>query len=170
MALDVTKTIYDRVWAVLLANAGFTGAFREANRVKGQQASLRDQVQAGPGDFPKIRVHVDGPGATKVPKVFGQQSNTFTSATVDYPVEMSVTAAIEVWHDADNMDTNTAAETPILAALMSGGPRFGLDYCSGVDVGRPRREWKKDTSGTRRWCVTTPLTFRLAPYLSTLTG
>lgn len=169
MALDVSGGIYSQMWTLLEADAAFAAAFRPGNRIKGEDEEKKVAVSSMPSDFPFVRITLGSPDARNVPKVFGQLSTTFSSADVDYPVPMTITGEIHIVHDRLNTNVQTTAEAKVIAPLLAKGPKLGLSYVGGFELGRATVGYRS-FGGAKRQVNVIPFTVKAAPMLSQLTS
>lgn len=153
-ALDIAKALHDQIWTLLEADTGFSDEVKPGNRIKtsedGYLAKL--ELKRNPGDYPMVIVRVTGKSINKpesqVPKVFGQNAATFTSATADYGIPGTLTASVKVVYDKMNIASQTPVESYIDRAIYSKGPRLGLNsWVNGFTLDMKRTDKKDSDAG-----------------------
>lgn len=151
-ALDVTKTLYDQLWTLINARTALDSLVKAGNRINdatAQNAGIVDRIKTAPADYPKITIKATAEDeGNKAPRVFGQNSASFSSSTMDYPVPMKNTFIITVTHDTNVLGNQTIVEAEIKGAIASKGPNLGLTWVRTHTIQTRRKETKgPDSTG-----------------------
>lgn len=175
MPLDVQLTLHTQVWTLLEASASFTALVSAGNRIKETEHD-HDRKQAaktGPGDFPRVRVHVASDTANdRGPRTHGMSRTDYTASVCDYGVPMTLNVEVIIVHDKTTLADQTPVEAAVRGALLARGPNMGLHWITTfTDRGVSRRvENNKETGGTDRTVSRQTLVVSARPMLSLLTA
>ena len=173
---DPQLTLYTQVWAMLEASPAFLEAFpKPALRIKSTvpKAGQRDEELRAPADAAKIKIDVaEEIDNDRAPKVFGQNSTTFTAAVVDYKVPLRLALTIKIVHESTKLQDQTPKEAAVRGALLARGRTLGLAWVTdSILRGTKRREeTSPDTNNQRRTISLMRLEVTARPKLSQLTA
>ncbi len=173
--LDTSLTVYNQLWTLLEASPTFTSLVLVGNRLKAtaQRVSERDAVKSAPADFPKVRIDIaDETDNDRSPKVFGQNTTTFTASDCDYGVPIRLNVTIKIVHDDTRLAYQTPVEAAVRGAILLHGRNLGIDWVTNVVMQGAKRavENSPDTNGTQRTISKIRLEVTARPKLSLLTA
>lgn len=167
MALDVTKTILDAVWAAFEGRTAFTSAVKPGNRVKTSEVAYLSRLNSrtAPADYPCVFTFPTG-GSTSTPaKTFGTGASV---STFNHPVSRIVTFDVRLVHDALHDSLSLALEAEIDAALESLNEATRNETLRASPATPRHTRTNKIIAGVQRTESTWNLTIECRPYRSTL--
>lgn len=178
MALDTAKLLHDQAWTLLEADSGFASAVKPGNRLKqtDKEYQAKADIKRQPSDFPCCLIRVAGESlndpVSQTPQTFGMNAASYTSATADYGVPGTLTLLVKIIYDKMQLTTTSPVESYVKRALLSAGPRFGLNtWVSGFRLTMKRADKKNEETGySLRTVAEYTLTFQIRPKLSQITG
>lgn len=178
MALDIAKALHDQAWTLLEADADFPDSVKPGNRLKqtDKEYQAKADLKRQPADYPCCSIRVTGESlndpASQTPQTFGMNASSYTSSTGDYGVPGTLTLSVKLIYDKMCLTTTSPIESYVKRALLSAGPRFGLNsYVSGFRLTMKRADKTTEETGyVVRTVAEYTLVFNVRPKLSTLTG
>lgn len=176
--LDVQLAINTQVWLMLRESPAFAAEFpKEALQLNSDESArtgTNDQNLRASADAAKIKVDVaDETVNERAPKVFGQNSTTFTATDCDYGVPMKVTVTVKIVHGPDTkLHEQTPKEAAVRGALLARGRTLGIPWVtdSVMRDQKRREESSPDTNGKRLTVKVFRLEISARPLLSLLTA